>query len=209
MKHNLEKINVDLKKILGVLPAVSKDLQRYVLMGVYIKDFLINNKVYREYVGCDGKILLLIREEIEKAEILDGITLLINKVILKSSFKKMEELKIELQKVNNSYINTDFNINFEIIDGVYPNYSNVIPKQITDFNEQFIINWNYLKIIKEFFNKKDLQYCFYSIGKNKQLVQADRDYKGTIKIAVVMPITNGYLQDKKTTNEILKEFSKV
>lgn len=209
MEKNLEKINVDLKKILGVLPAVSKDLNKYVLTGVFVKDFLINNKVYREYVGCDGKILLLIREEIEKAELLDGIILLINKFTLKSSFKKMTELKIELQKVNNSYINTNFNINFEIIEGVYPTYVNVIPQQIAEINEQFVINWNYLKIIKEFFNKKDLQYCFYSKGKNQQLVQADRDNNGIIKLAVVMPITTVYLQDRDTTNKILKEFSKI
>lgn len=217
----MNNIKLDVKKLELLKMGASKDKQRYVINGILVKDFKKNDKFYRDYVSTDGKILLLIREPIEKIEIdkkfnSNELILFFDKIKLSNKFKNMEELKIDFQVMNNHYlVNNDFGIQLEFDnDVVYPKYNNVIPDNIKEFDKQFIIDSQYLEVCKKFFLTKTREigkhyfYRFYSNGIRQPKVICERIGK-LIKLLVVMEMDCSCLTNLEDTNKILKELKEI
>ena len=212
----MKKLNLDLKKLLAVKVACSTDKIRYVLNGVFVKDYQKNGEIIRDYVATDGRIMLLIREKIKEMELKNGVIIYFDKIKIEKKFLKMEELKTEFyyNEKQTNIINDIFNLNFEIdLESCYPNYFNVIPTKVVEYNKQFVIDTEYLKLQKDFFKSSNIQlnmHFLYSkdLTENTPKIIADnRD--NIIKLFIVMPMQTSYLQNLDNTNKILKEFTNI
>lgn len=214
----MKKLNLDLKKLLAVKVACSIDKNRYVLNGVFVKDYQKNGEIIRDYVATNGRVMLVIREKIKEMELKNGIIIFFDKIKIEKKFLKMDELKTEFyyNEKQTNIINDTFNLNFEIdTESCYPNYFNVIPNKVVEFDKQFVIDTDYLKLQKEFFKSSNLQnqtnmHFLYSkdlTDNTPKIIADNRD--NIIKLFIVMPLQTHYLQNLETTNKILKEFSNI
>lgn len=213
-------LKLDIKKILYVKKACTKEESKYILQSVHIRDIKTkDNKCYRDYIGCDGKIFLLIREPIEQIEIEnDGINIFFNKIDLPLKIRKLNHIYADFEVNTDMFINREFNIVFNIDrESIYPNFDKIIPISVIETNYQVVIDSKYLDISKNFFDsikEKVDYYKFYTAynGNNKngfrQVKLQIQQNKDIIKLLLVMEIDSVYLADLKTTNNLLKEFTR-
>lgn len=199
------KIIVDLKKILRVGKAVSTDPQRYVINGVYITDFEKNGKFYRDYVGTDGRIMLIEREERKKIELEKGIILRPEKVKLTRQEQKFDGIDIELTELDGNYHHRYGK--FEKIDGCYPTYWEILKSEVKETTVFNYLHHTYLKMTTEFFDttKAVKFYSEKNVAEEPQFA-FDYNYNG-IKIAVIMPMHCIECEDIKKINENLKKWN--
>lgn len=203
----MEKITLDLKKLELMKIGCRSDENRYVLNGIFIKDFTQNGKNYREYISCDGCIGLYFREKTEKIQIdfKNDFIVYFDKLNIPKQFKKFSTCDIDFEISKNKLINSDFNIILDINeDDKYPEFKKtIIPEKLKKDETQFIINEKYLSIAKKFFKTEFLNY-FYSNGKNKPKFLFDiNDIDDTIKILAVMEQTANFKYDIEKINKTL------
>ena len=201
----MNKIIVDLKKILRVGKAVSTEPQKYILHGVLIKDFEKNGQFYRDYVATDGRIMLIEREKREKIELENPIIAKPEKVKLTRAEQKFDGIDIELTEIDGNYHHKYGK--FEKIDGCYPNYWAIFKKELKETTVHNYINNKYLKLASEFF-ETDKAIKFYSEKDKQEEPQFALDYNCNIfKMAVIMPMHCLEITDIKEINKNLQKWA--
>lgn len=209
----MEKITLDLKKLELMKIGCSSDKNRYILNGIYIKDFTQNGNNYREYISTDGRVGLYLREKIEKIQIdfKNDFIVYFDKLNIPKQFKKFSTCDIDFEIVKNKLINSDFNIILDINeDDKYPDFKKmIIPEKLKKDETQFIINEKYLSIAKKFLHTEFLNY-FYSNGKSQPKFLFDiNDRDDTIKIFVVMEQRADFKYDTEKINKTLHNIKQI
>ena len=133
-------LNIDakiLKKLISKTAfAVSMDISRRILMGIYFQ--IKENKIV--FVATDGKRLAYIDNEIDTSEIKSPVEIIIpSKALTELNKVLTEEGQVKID-IGQNLVLFEFNSTVfiaRIIDGQYPDYTLVIPK---DFKSTLIVD---------------------------------------------------------------------
>lgn len=125
------------------LRAVSRDVHRYYITGVYIHD----KEGIRHYVGTEGHILVHCKEKAVGPVLKEGI--IIKPTTPLGIRKCLPYVPLKVYDETTAILHLDKRILCDIIDGQYPNYERVIPTDVKPETEYVAMEPEYLMLMKK------------------------------------------------------------
>lgn len=185
----MSKAIIDLNLVKAAAFCVSKEETRYYLNGVYITYETMGALVS---VATDGHRLSCFRHNIDQDAPLESFGVIVPLAIINAIKLNKHSTNATLAHVEGLKWSIEYNgqtVTFDAIDGTYPDWRRVVPKEtsgeVAQFNPSYI--GDFAKIAKILGGKKDTPVRIAHNGEGPSLVSFGVDIDG---IAVIMPIRN-------------------
>lgn len=182
----MTNVNIDLNLVKAAAICTSKEETRYYLNGVFITsdgESLVS-------VATDGHRLAAFRHTIDQDAPLESFGVIIPLAIINNIKLNKHSTNATLSHVEGLKWSIEYNgqsITFDAVDGTFPDWRRVVPKEtsgeIAQFNPSYI--GDFAKIAKILGGKKETPVIIAHNGEGQSLVSFGDEIDG---IAVIMPI---------------------